>query len=389
MVLLPHDELFHPGQQCENAYCVTCGTLTYFEHNVVGSHLAGLVAKLGKPVGLERWVSWVSLWCHWFHVGMTNAVVQCVRVNHLTRNLFEAYALSFHGRVVAASETSDLDTPFTEHRDSVWNMDREHKWVFSMSALEALRAQHWRTRLRSNVIERLQAEVASGSSILVESAGSPDVERVVAVTSSCVTLNDGRVLACLLKYRDHEGMVVVGRLVGARQMVVSGDEESRLERADEALDRIVCEQLAPLAQGLQILRALPCRDDRVHMSAEFKLRTQYLRTVYLCGLSPGFENLPRLRLRNGVLPRSQTCRCRRRADDVLPPLEDCFALRGPGNSVSTCAWVTSEKHVELLSRRHGRHELQRFGDFILNACLDEVGSPLFRRPSSRTRRLQF
>jgi len=380
-VLLPHDELFHENHLSEGAYQVANGTLSYIDQDAL-ARTSTRIMKRDRVVGSTQWLCWSSLWCHWIHCGTCKAVEsaevlkvdaeclgQAVRSHGPIRALLHEYATSYVKQVLDTRVLDDLEMPFTAHRDIVWSMDRQHQKAISNLALGALLAHQWRYRLHSKVWAKLRSEIIQGSSILVETCEADEiVERVVAVTALRLSRGDGRVLGCLLRFTKDQGMVPFPQFPGTKQLVIGG----RLEDPHEAAKRLV-ESFRELRFASPLHLPAPRRDDVVERSGRFRLRTHYLRSVFDIEMDVANE-LPGLRLMDDPRVQEQWKWLSNQA--VLPSLEDCFLLEGPG-FVHVCAWVADDGYLATMKTKIGVRALFNFAEILSSAVDPRTGLKVF------------
>merc|ERR1712136_64052 len=123
-----------------------------------------------------------------------------------------------------------------------------------------------------------------------------------------------------------QGMVPFPQFPGTKQLVIGG----RLEDPHEAAKRLV-ESFRELRFASPPHLPAPRRDDVVERSGRFRLRTHYLRSVFDIEMDAANE-LPGLRLMDDPRVQEQWKWLSNQA--VLPSLEDCFLLEGPGFSLA-------------------------------------------------------
>lgn len=395
-VYQPHDTVFQRAFRAEGTFQLVSGSLSYdsdhsfYFHNRSESlenlsPAGGSVGRRSQQALMDcKWLCWPCLWCHWVCTktckalqptellmlspeGITSAVRTCKPV----RGLFHSYAASFCKQLLAATELTDLNVEFTQHREIVWGMGRNHQRVISNLALEALQAQRWRFRLGTKALSTLQSEMVLGNSILVETpeGDSEVVERVVAITAVRIQRSDGRVLACLLRYSKDEGIETFCHIPGTKQRVV----DESLETPQEALERLMTESLWVLKDKADLRLTGPERDDTVEKSARFSLRTHYLTNVFRTQILQ--SEMPRCALQ---VKRSQWFPYGREAHvDV----QDCFVMEHDDIG-RVFGWVTSEEYLKSLRTPSRRHDVQRFAR-RLNYGKASSGDSLFKSRSGR------
>jgi len=407
-VLLPNVELFRRGHVCSEACHVLGGALWYSdveEHDTTASRSSRITSN-GSSLSANanrlvsgRWICWQALWCHWVNVGQAEAIeptelfsidadglLKAVVSNPQIKSLFNNYAASFHQHVLNANELNDLDVPGADYPGMVWCLDRQFQMVIANVALEALANQPWRARLNSRSIRLLQEEMTAGRCLVVETPEGAEavVERVVSITVVRLTKADGSVLACLLKYKEGEGLIPCAQLPGVKQRVAHNDENpaaSWRETPAEALERIL-----PLFAGYLDMASVqlegPERRDVFQWSTRYRFQTRYLRSVYSANLPWGLA-VPTLNVREQpttwqrcALWRGSCCRRRTLPGRSFPSLEDCFILHG-SSGLEVYTWVESEEYLSLLNTAAGRRKLREFAHVVSALSVSTSGERLF------------
>ena len=315
----------------------------------------------GKTVVERSWICWATVWCHWVTVGKAEASdstellalhipVLCATLGQspALRELFSEYASLFHERLCLAlpprfALPNDLDVAQTDHLDIVWALSHEQQMVVGKPALDLLLAQKWRLRLGKKMHHKLCEELQSGRSLLLEAAPDEISEvavRVVALTAGRLVRCDGCVLVSLFKLKK-----LGKKYVTTAYCQLPGCIQKRKESPESAAQRIVDEQLSPLADFVRLLHFE--RQDEQGRSEEYRLQTTYLRSVFHAQLSEACPELPTVEnfhfeSRRDPLAALCTAVLCGWNDATVPRLEDCFFLSG-GNTVHLCAWITTDQ----------------------------------------------
>ncbi|CAK0847705.1 unnamed protein product [Prorocentrum cordatum] len=290
--LMRKDDLFSSGKRADCAYVLVTGGLNYTqypEHALVDD----IKEEDVKRGGL---ISEATLWCHWFHVGTSQATQFCdvaeVRATGLqdaarrSEAIFELcreYCEQFHRRLQAAGPPTmpwpdDLQVPLTEWGDMVSSMSGETKSLIGLDAIHKAGLGTW-SRYNS-LAGTLTTEILSGASIVVLEANC-ELRRIVSLVALRIRNRQGQLLIELGRSRSGT-MTTECRLPGGKQ--------HQGELVMDSLHRLLETKMASIASNLETVRV--DREVETKQSEEYHIRTKYFRNVVHMSYTSGLASMP-------------------------------------------------------------------------------------------------
>jgi len=282
------DDLFKPGEQGHDAYLLTRGRCKYTQEPD-SSHVTD---EEKKYVDEGQWICEAALWSHWTHVGKLEAAELCqflvvsaegvARValrRHVTGKITRDYCKNFHVRIVSARPPhapwpDDLHVPFTDAGE-----------LFSQQVGIGLLNHERRMGLTMSISDKslLEEELRNEKCALRWAQSSKELERTVYVVALHVTDAEGRILAQVGKLNEHGEVSALCLLPGTKR--------GRDELPHQALDRILQERLAPLADGISFTGIELDVKEKGGKDATYGVKTKYYRTIHIATMDPTHRSL--------------------------------------------------------------------------------------------------
>lgn len=280
--LRPEDDLFLPGSESVATFFIICGEMEYTQK----PESSPVLVLTKRIVEHNAWLSESTLWVHWIHVGKMEATTRCqvlaIQVDGVAHAMLEHYTIralaTDYGRIFAERVVSakpprlpwphDLSVPFADFGDVVVALPTELHVTIGSVALSHCKNRPLRPWKTSQAKNDLRQEIEDGRSIVILSLAG-EIERVVSLAAIHIVRGDGRVLVQLAKWQKLQALPDV-QLPAVK---CRGNESS-----DEAVQRLLLTDLAPLAEGLELLGTE--RESSERDSARFGVRTHYMRKLF-------------------------------------------------------------------------------------------------------------
>lgn len=389
------DELFISGTAATAAYVLVNGQMHY--RQVPESSPVGVRSKRHIPEG--AWLCESALWSHWIHVGTAEAIGHCrfltlrtaatvesLQRHHTICTISQAYCIEFHRRIVASRPPfvdwpDDLTVPATAFEDIVMSMPLPVGIIIGFQAVDHFLANagrregvffglhHSHTARLENESLKLKEEIRGGQcAVCLDDAG-----RVVRITS-----------VVLLQAVDKEGLSLwqMGKVEGERilaKVEMPGTKCQHGESAQEALDRLLSAQLAPLA-GCAAVQGEE-RNVTEATSGAYGVHTKYLRTVFSARLQ-GPLRAPQCTLQQSIVRDMRFCQYRSTGSTSRP--STTALVLGMDAHLQAFAdrpvYVLHHRGVARLYAWLSTDEVEHFGTSlgyqVLSAWLNELVLPL-------------
>jgi len=280
----PADDVFLPGEQCENAYYLVDGILRYTQDPE--SSMVDDDERLVTEVTAGAWLCEAALWSQWVHVGHARAETQCqllvlpstrvldvLRKHGILRDITNEYGKEFHRRLIEAkpphaSYPTDLEVPFTEFGDIVATMNSQIQHAIGLDALlHTSRSRFSPFSTQSEAHQKLKDEVLEGRSVVVlNKEGDP--ERVVSVTALKLQGPSG----IFMQLGKQDG--VCGAI--SAKVILPGTKQQKCEMPIQAAMRVLREELSALQDIVEITSTERMIERKE--STRVQLSTKYIRT---------------------------------------------------------------------------------------------------------------
>lgn len=270
--------MFVPGQEGHTAFFVGSGTWQY----VQDPETSMVREETSTEVAHNTWVSEMSLWCHWCHVGKLEStsrsrlyelhyegMVGVLQKIWLIGQLTESYAGAYHARLVTA------EPPHSRYPDDVWEPgggDYSDLWSTEFSMVLVKRAVDEGTlNISPEAFEELLNDIGEMKCAVDQDAQGELVRIVSLVTLSLSRSSDGKILVQVGDASD--------TLAKARpDCKLPGVKKQRDELPKEALERVLQSRLGLSVDSVNISDC--STSSKVSDSAKYGMGTKYLTTSY-------------------------------------------------------------------------------------------------------------
>jgi len=213
---------------------------------------------------------------HWIHVGRATCLKSCqllaidaqhlislLKKHRLVQQFSHGYATEFYNSVCVAKPPhsiwpTDLGVPNCDFFDIVVSLPQDIRTAIGLHVLEG-----------PSGLKQLRHEVLNGTSSLVPSnVGNP--QRVVLVVAFHIERDDGRMLVQLGQREEHDPIIALCMLPGAKYSSDDG--------VDTVAKRVLDTKLAPLSANVDVVRSR--RETSEYTSLRHGVHTKYVRTIF-------------------------------------------------------------------------------------------------------------